>query len=185
MNRFIKYSYVNGPGKRFVVWLQGCEKECPGCFSTDTWDKNGGYEIEVNDLIDEIPNDIEGIAITGGEPLLQMEALKCFLFNYNVREPNKSIVLFSGFTYGVVRSADSHIVKYIHLLIAGPLYQNETNLAYKKWKGSNNQTLHYFSNKIDYNILNETPYEIHIAADGQSKLMTGFPDEAAIKKFKE
>ncbi|WP_144870864.1 4Fe-4S cluster-binding domain-containing protein, partial [Hyella patelloides] len=42
---YIDESEVNGPGSRAVVWLQGCQRECDGCFNTDSW------SFEINQLI--------------------------------------------------------------------------------------------------------------------------------------
>ena len=67
----------DGPGVRFVVFLQGCHLECKYCHNRDTWDINGGTYISVSELISQInryktyitPNG--GVTISGGEPLLQ------------------------------------------------------------------------------------------------------------------
>ena len=71
------FGTVDGPGVRFVVFLQGCHLECKYCHNRDTWDINGGTYISVPELISQInryktyitPNG--GVTISGGEPLLQ------------------------------------------------------------------------------------------------------------------
>ena len=71
------FGTVDGPGVRFVVFLQGCHLECKYCHNRDTWDINGGTYISVSELISQInryktyitPNG--GVTISGGEPLLQ------------------------------------------------------------------------------------------------------------------
>lgn len=69
-------SFVNGEGARFVVFVQGCNHFCDGCQNPDTWDPNGGYKINVNDLANEIKqvmkkHPLDGVTISGGEPYLQ------------------------------------------------------------------------------------------------------------------
>lgn len=74
---------VDGPGIRFVIFCQGCRLRCQYCHNPDTWDTNGGTEI----TIDELFNDIKkyksymkfsngGLTLSGGEPLLQPEFVK-------------------------------------------------------------------------------------------------------------
>lgn len=43
-------SFVNGPGARYVIFVQGCEHHCKGCQNPSTWDMNGGEEISVEAL---------------------------------------------------------------------------------------------------------------------------------------
>ena len=71
------FGTVDGPGVRFVVFLQGCHLQCKYCHNRDTWDINSGTYISVEDLVQQIekyksyimPNG--GVTISGGEPLLQ------------------------------------------------------------------------------------------------------------------
>ena len=71
------FGTVDGPGIRFVVFLQGCHLQCQYCHNRDTWDMNEGSYMGVDELIEQIqkykpyimPNG--GVTVTGGEPLLQ------------------------------------------------------------------------------------------------------------------
>lgn len=71
---------VDGPGLRFVVFMQGCLLKCHYCHNRDTWDLKGGKERTATSILDEmrgyqhflIPSG-GGITITGGEALLQKE----------------------------------------------------------------------------------------------------------------
>ena len=84
---------VDGPGIRFVVFMQGCALQCKYCQNRDTWDMHGGRAYTVNEVLDKIlryknyivPNG--GVTISGGEPLLQAKFLiKLFrkLKEYNI-----------------------------------------------------------------------------------------------------
>lgn len=72
------FGTVDGPGIRFVVFMQGCPMRCKYCHNPDTWEIGGGNEVTVRELLQEYENCREfyktgGITVTGGEPLVQME----------------------------------------------------------------------------------------------------------------
>lgn len=68
---------VDGPGLRFVLFLQGCNLKCKYCHNRDTWDIQGGEEKSLDEIFEKIlryKNYIKkngGVTVTGGEPLLQ------------------------------------------------------------------------------------------------------------------
>lgn len=68
---------VDGPGVRYVVFLQGCPLRCAYCHNPDTWDFSGGTEREAADLVKEICRFKPyfgakgGVTVSGGEPLAQ------------------------------------------------------------------------------------------------------------------
>jgi anaerobic ribonucleoside-triphosphate reductase activating protein len=70
-------SIVDGPGIRFVLFVQGCEMNCPGCHNPATHDKNGGFDMSVDELMAQIAANplIDGVTFSGGEPFLQAEKL--------------------------------------------------------------------------------------------------------------
>lgn len=71
------FGTVDGPGVRFVIFMQGCHLQCKYCHNRDTWDINSGKYISLDELLTDIkkyksyimPNG--GVTVTGGEPLLQ------------------------------------------------------------------------------------------------------------------
>ena len=75
------FGTVDGPGIRFVLFLQGCHLQCKYCHNRDTWDMNGGEYKSLDDIFEKImkyknyiyPNG--GVTVTGGEPLLQVKFL--------------------------------------------------------------------------------------------------------------
>ena len=70
---------LDGPGVRFVVFLQGCNLRCKCCHNPDTWDITGGAEFSADQIVQKAERFREyfgekgGITISGGEPLLQAE----------------------------------------------------------------------------------------------------------------
>lgn len=68
---------VDGPGIRFVVFLQGCPMRCLYCHNPDTWDARGGTLMSVDEVLAEYEKSRQyyehgGLTVTGGEPMLQM-----------------------------------------------------------------------------------------------------------------
>lgn len=70
------FGTVDGPGVRFVVFMQGCPMRCAYCHNPDTWKPGEGRETSVAQIVDEFERNRAfyrngGITVTGGEPLLQ------------------------------------------------------------------------------------------------------------------
>lgn len=81
IHSFESLGAVDGPGVRFVIFMQGCSLKCKYCQNRDTWDLHGGQEYSVDEILEKIlryknyimPNG--GVTISGGEPLLQAKFL--------------------------------------------------------------------------------------------------------------
>ncbi|MBR1931010.1 MAG: pyruvate formate lyase-activating protein [Lachnospiraceae bacterium] len=74
------FGTVDGPGVRFVVFVQGCPMRCAYCHNPDTWDMTGGTLMEPAYIIEQYERNIGfykdgGITVTGGEPLMQVDFL--------------------------------------------------------------------------------------------------------------
>ncbi|MFI3229130.1 MAG: pyruvate formate-lyase-activating protein [Bacillota bacterium] len=78
VHSFETFGTVDGPGLRFVVFLQGCPLRCLYCHNPDTWKKRDGKQYTVEEIITKYNSYKEfyksgGITVTGGEPLMQIE----------------------------------------------------------------------------------------------------------------
>lgn len=74
------FGTVDGPGVRFVVFLQGCPMRCQYCHNPDTWQPNAGNQMSVEELLQAYDKNASfyktgGITATGGEPLMQIDFL--------------------------------------------------------------------------------------------------------------
>ena len=74
------FGTVDGPGTRFVVFVQGCPMRCAYCHNPDTWAMNGGTMMEPEELFEQYKRNEAfykggGITVTGGEPLMQVDFL--------------------------------------------------------------------------------------------------------------
>ncbi len=72
---------VDGPGVRYVIFMQGCSLRCLYCHNPETWAMNGGYKVTPKEIITKIERykpyfgKDGGVTFSGGEPLLQSEFL--------------------------------------------------------------------------------------------------------------
>ena len=78
IHSFESFGTVDGPGIRFVVFLQGCPLRCQYCHNPDTWGA-GGTEYSVEEVVNRVVRyrnyfgETGGVTVTGGEPLLQID----------------------------------------------------------------------------------------------------------------
>lgn len=134
-----------GPGRRFVIWTQGCLKKCQGCITPEGQYLVDNILFSPKDLADEVlkTTKMEGITISGGEPFLQAENLSLFL-EYLFTQRKLSIIIYTGYTLKELKGmAQKNIDRLIHLvdvLIDGE-YQEKLNDD-KGLRGSSNQRVH-------------------------------------------
>ncbi|MGI6677551.1 MAG: anaerobic ribonucleoside-triphosphate reductase activating protein [Dehalobacterium sp.] len=139
-------SVVDGPGIRYVVFVQGCPHRCIGCHNPETHDFHGGKVVHVSDLVHQIKGLplIKGITISGGEPFCQ--GLACSILAHEVKCLGKNVVVYSGYTYEQLRVRaveDPNIetlLSYTDILIDGPYLQEYRDLNLP-FRGSTNQRL--------------------------------------------
>ncbi len=90
---------ISGPGKRTEIFMQGCYKDCKGCFNPTAKALDGGRLINVFDtgsaIIKHTPNKL--LTICGGEPILQAENLSVLI--KGLKEEGFNILLYTGYYY--------------------------------------------------------------------------------------
>jgi anaerobic ribonucleoside-triphosphate reductase activating protein len=161
-------SRANGPGARFVVWLQGCTLGCPGCFNPTTHDAAGGRETSIDDIAAQLARttDIEGLSLSGGEPLQQPEAAVALLDA--ARAVGLSTLAFSGYTVDEIRALPrgAAVLERLDVLIDGRYIAGE-RLA-TGLRGSANQRIQLLTSRYALADIEATPVaEIRIARDGE------------------
>jgi anaerobic ribonucleoside-triphosphate reductase activating protein len=168
-------SKVNGPGNRFVLWTQGCSKGCKNCFNPETWTTDIFKEYSPRQIFELIKNfEVDGITISGGDPLEQEEELLELLFLLREIKLPKGIILFTGFSREEIRENPirEKCLELIDVLIDGR-YIDSLKLD-KSLRGSSNQEFYFFSDKISRSEL-LFDQEIEISLLEGDIIMTGFP----------
>ena len=183
IHKLLPGSYANGPGKRNVVWLQGCTLRCPGCFNPLTHDSSAGKTITTEKLFTELTTvPCDGVTISGGEPFQQPEALLELL--KLIREQSSlPVLLFSGYSYTELTDdpACSVCLPLIDALICGP-YRQDLPPAYERFCSSSNQELILLSDRYKKEDFGNLPLsEYIIDGEGNSVLSGIVPLHEALR----
>ncbi|MGB8453323.1 MAG: pyruvate formate-lyase-activating protein [Anaerocolumna sp.] len=127
---------VDGPGIRFVVFMQGCVLRCQFCHNPDTWDTTKGIEYTPEQLMGEILKYKSymgfsggGVTFTGGEPLLQQD----FILEMSklCKKENISVALdTSGFVWN---SVVKEVLEYTDIVLLD--IKNYDPVVYKEVTG--------------------------------------------------
>ena len=142
----VRESIVDGPGLRFVLFVQGCPHRCEGCHNPESHDPAGGYDCSAEQVIEAFGRDplLRGITFSGGEPMMQAEAL--LPVARAVRGMGKDVMIYSGFTYeqlAEMAKADPAVDELLGLawlLVDGRFELAQRDLSLR-FRGSRNQRI--------------------------------------------
>ena len=203
VHRLLSNSGVNGPGRRAVVWFQGCTLACPGCWNPATHAFGMGTDRSVQDVGDWILAypEIEGVTFSGGEPFQQAESLLHLSKYVRAARPDLSIGVFSGYT---IRELTSGRWQYrsgwdncwhpgsselfdrmrVHLDfgVFGRFNQAQ-HTTDKPLCGSRNQEVVFFTSRYFSRDLESQSCEINISGDGEEMTITGFPPPDLVRSL--
>ncbi|MCL6417041.1 radical SAM protein [Aestuariirhabdus sp. Z084] len=177
---------AEGPGRRAALWVQGCNKRCPGCCNPAYLQLEERELVPASSVLEWLENahhvyDLEGVTFLGGEPMLQAQGLA--VVTQGAQSLGLSVMVFSGYTKNeldVLRlpGADQ-LLRYTDVLIAGPYEANLPEHS-RRWVGSTNQQFHYLTKRYDARIEIdgevERVVEVRLRADG-SMFINGWPEK--------
>lgn len=133
-----KESCVDGEGLRYVVFMQGCKRNCKGCHNPNTHDLNGGIIVDTSDIISEIKKNplLQGVTLSGGEPLLQIapaaeiaSAAKAIGLN---------VWLYTGYKFEDIPTDADELLKSVDVVVDGEYIETQRDLTLD-FRGSKNQ----------------------------------------------
>ena len=136
---------VEGPFKRLCIWFQGCNRNCKGCCNKTLESLKPDNIISLEDLLkiirkSKIENKIEGITLSGGEPLLQTGLVKLL---EEVKNLELGIILFTGYQLNEI---EDNLKSQCDIIIDG--YFDEQKIDNDRaLVGSLNQNINYISDR--------------------------------------
>jgi len=138
----ISDSIVDGPGLRIVAFLQGCPRRCEGCHNPSLLPVEGGIEATERELAKMLLKKLTvkhtGITFSGGDPLMQPEALYNVIAFIRNRKPDLNIWVYTGYLYENVKNLP--VMELIDVLVDGPFILNQKDISLV-FKGSRNQRI--------------------------------------------
>lgn len=180
---------VNGPGERFVLWVQGCPFRCPGCFNQDYLPFIKGHSFRVGEfaeIVMSVPG-IEGVTYSGGEPMAQAKGL--FHLSHALRASGLTVVCYSGYTLRELEKMPdpwvARLISTLDVLIDGRYDQRQgANLS---WRGSSNQHVHFLTNVYEHLAaqINRRRSEIEFIIGANGFVSTGILNEHLLKRLEE
>ncbi|OCF93178.1 anaerobic ribonucleotide reductase-activating protein [Gilliamella sp. wkB7] len=150
-HRYYPVDVVNGEGTRCVLFVAGCEHQCPGCYNKSTWGVNSGSPF-TQSLEDQIIKDLQdteikrqGLSLSGGDPLhpKNVPAILKLVKRVKSECDNKDIWLWTGYKLGELSTDQQEVVSYIDVLIDGK-FVRELADPRLLWRGSSNQIIYRF-----------------------------------------
>jgi len=172
-------TYALGPGRRAVVWVQGCAFHCPGCIAPNWIPIRPARLVRPEDLIDELlaDPDVTGLTFSGGEPMLQAAGLaQVARLARSKRDLN--IICFTGFIRAQLEAVPpgpgvADLLDQVDVLIDGPYIAGlNNNLGLR---GSRNQKIHYLTDRLaGIDLEGQARKAEVVLTDGQA-MMIGVP----------
>jgi len=163
---------VEGPGRRFAIWTQGCDILCPGCFNTQAQSITGGYDMSIDEIMQRIllgadKHYLTGVTIAGGEPLLQVLELDALLTR--IKRTNLNIMLYTGRKLAEISWPISDVIRKADILISEPFVKSLAPDS-RRWVGSTNQIISFFNESLKEKL---TPWPLE---DHKSEIIIGDDD---------
>ena len=178
-----------GPGVRYVIWTQGCVRNCPGCMTPESQPLDQGTLQSVETVAKRIiQSGRNGITISGGEPFLQAEAL-CELISMIRKERDIGVIIYTGYTIEEIRAVNNvffqKLLGMCDLIIDGA-YIEELNDG-KNLRGSSNQRAIALTDryKEDANEYGTRPAEVEFFFKEDKISMVGVPSHDMLERIKK
>ena len=136
----VEESFVDGDGIRFAIFMQGCQRRCEGCHNPETHALDGGRLVDTKEIISAIKKNplLDGITLTGGEPLLQICAANELA--RAAKNLGLSVWCYTGYTFENLPPNSNALLENIDVLIDGEFIESLRDLELQ-FRGSHNQRI--------------------------------------------
>ena len=173
---WIDCTEVEGPGKRFALWVQGCTLRCPGCCNAHMFELVPNRVVDTDAVLkwvfkSQVEHNIEGVTFLGGEPMLQAQGLS--IVAARCREHGLSVMVFSGYTLEFLKNEPMSgvlaLLEHTDILVDGPFIAEQLE-SRRNWAGSANQRFHFltdrYSSGIEWDPAYSHGFELRCFPDG-------------------
>lgn len=176
--KIVPCDIANGPSVRVTLFVQGCNHHCPGCQNPTTWDPNGGQPF-TDETLDKIvdllrPDYIQGLTLTGGDPMLPENEPDIAHIIWKVRllfGDKKDIWVWTGYILKELRRRAQNdddegmlpptyeILSNIDVLVDGPFIQEKRDISLPYMGSSNQRVIDMKKSTLRKTVLWWTPEE--------------------------
>ena len=181
---FVACTTSEGPGRRAALWVQGCDKRCPGCCNAtylviQEREVVAAAEVVARIAAAKAQYAIEGVTLLGGEPMLQARGLADVAAG--CRQLGLSVMTFTGYTVQELEVVQpggcEELLAQTDVLVDGPYLADQPETA-RNWVGSRNQRFHYLTDRYDPTMETLEAYapsvEVRLGLQGRAKI-NGWP----------
>jgi len=129
---------------RLTLFVQGCERKCPGCHNEAALPMDGGKLYDPQEIMDIIRKNpmLSGVTFSGGEPMLQAKAL--LPLARMIKDTGLDLAVYTGYTFEeLIEQNDAAVMEllsYADTLIDGPFILEKKSLSLN-FRGSSNQRI--------------------------------------------
>ena len=163
----VENEHLYGPGKRLLLFTQGCSLRCKGCTNQHLWEFGKGIDVTIEEIINQC-NDLDGITLHGGEPLDQADVLGQII--KKLKQQGKTVILFTGYIFKELNKVQKQAWLSSDIVISGR-YEEQNRNIYLQFRGSTNQKV--FTHKGKYK-----DYKIE---DGQTVAILSFNEQGEMQ----
>lgn len=163
----VENEHLYGPGKRLLLFTQGCSLRCKGCTNQHLWEFGKGIDVTIEEILNQC-TDLDGITLHGGEPLDQANVLVELI--RKLKQQRKTIILFTGYIFKELNKVQKQAWLSSDMVISGR-YEEQNRNIYLQFRGSTNQKV--FTHKGKYK-----DYKIK---DGQTVAILSFNEQGEMQ----
>lgn len=178
--RWIAATEVEGPGKRFALWVQGCNIGCADCCNPEMLPFEPRLILRPEDIVAEVvkskeANGIEGITLLGGEPCFQAKGLS--IVARHCQSLGVSVMMFTGIPLERLERLNlagvTDLLAHTDVVVDGPFVRTAPDRD-RNWIGSKNQRVHYLTDRYSPTIETDKRYapsvEVRVSRNGHLTL---------------
>lgn len=131
---------VDGPGLRTSIYFAGCPHHCHECHNPQSWDFNGGEEMTVEEIFNEIEENGFNVTFSGGDPMAQAAAL--LPLAEMIKDAGYTLWCYTGYRFEETLEVESmhKLLNLVDVLVDGR-FENQLRDISLRFRGSSNQRM--------------------------------------------